>query len=434
MLHQVQHYLMDVNLRLLYFVGIPALFGLVMTGGIQRAFRGRPAYYWTAFTVWVAMAVPFSIWKGHSFVIFAEYLRSNFVMLLVIAGLAVTWRQCRMLMYAIASAAVVNLATAKLFQRQADGRVSLEFGTVANSNDFAAHLLLVLPFLLWVGLSTRNIIVRIIALFGIGVGLYWILGTGSRGAFVGLAGALLFFVIRATARQRIALIALAPVGVLALATIVPRSALERIFSYSQDDTEAAEAVQSRRSREYLFRKSLEYTLQHPVFGVGPGEFPEYEGTTNRIPGTTHGYWLQTHNTITQVSSECGIPAALLFIAGIATTFGLLNSTYKQARRDPVWKDIQIAVFCIMLGYVGFCVAAMFLNFAYFFYFPAMAGLAIAVSHAAREEMQTREATPRPTIFMPPPRVPRVPPVAFQPSKPRQSAVPEKPRRVWDGAR
>jgi O-antigen ligase len=194
-----------------------------------------------------------------------------------------------------------------------------------------------------------------------------------------------------------------------LIVAVPKSSWDRLLSLSRDagpGAEAGEAVQSTESREYLLRKSLQYTIEHPVFGVGPGEFSEYEGVNNRLTGMTHGYWHDTHNTLTQVSSECGIPAALLFIAGIASTFGLLNRTYREAKRRDNCQDIRNTAFCLMLGFTAFCTATAFLNFAYFFYYPAMGGLAIAVASAAKEEFRVRDRAPEQTQ----PEMPWAPPV------------------------
>jgi O-antigen ligase len=348
--------------------------------------------YWTAFTAWIALAVPTSLWPGNSLSILAAYLRTDLIMLFVIAGLAVTWRHCRLLMYAIAWGCAINLLTARFFQNDLGGRLSLNVGAVADPNDFAAHLLLVLPFLLWIALAKRGILVRAGAFAGIGAGLFLILRTASRGAAVGLLVEVLFFLLRANMRQRLAMFALVPAAAITLAIAVPQSALVRIRSFSAADPNQ-EAFQSAESREYLFRKSIAYTIQHPLFGVGPGEFPEYEGEHNRLAGKTHGYWQETHNTLTQVSSECGIPAAIFFIAAIVSTFSLLKYTYRQARRRADCADIATAAFCIMLGFTGFCAAVMFLNFAYFFYFPAMGGLGIAVASAARAEFQQRGDAP-----------------------------------------
>ncbi len=394
MLHQVQTVMMGFNLYLLYLFGIPAIIGVVVAGGLRRAFRGRPAYYWTGFAIWMFLAIPFSSYRRGSAELLLTYLRTDLIMLFVTGGLAVTWRECKRLMHAIAWGVVVNLMCARVFLKGvgSDNRVSLEFGSISNPNDLAAHLLFALPFLLWVAMSSRFILMRLFAMLGVVYGLYVILGTGSRGALVALGAATVYFLVRGTARQRLVLVGIAPIAAAVLLTAVPTRILQRLTSFSANSADSVqEAIESSMLREYLLKTSIDYTLQHPLFGVGPGQFSSFEGMNNQIIGT-HGYWHEAHNTFTQVSSECGIPAAILFIAGIVSTFLLLNRTFRQARNRPDCADIRAAVFCVSLALVAFCTAIAFVNFAYFFYLPAMAGLAIAMSKAAQVEFQSRSQT------------------------------------------
>jgi len=288
----------------------------------------------------------------------------------------------------------VNLMCARIFLKGvgSEHRVSLEFGSISNPNDLAAHLLFALPFLLWVAMSSKFILMRLFALLGVVYGLYVILGTGSRGAFVALGVAVVYFLLRGTVRQRLVLVGIAPIVAAVLLTVVPTRVLQRLVSFSASDADAVgDAIASSTTRQYLLKTSIGYTLQYPLFGVGPGQFSSFEGMHNRIVGT-HGVWQEAHNTFTQVSSECGIPGAILFIAGIVSTFLLLNRTFRQARNRPDCADIRAAVFCVSLGLVAFCTAIAFVNFAYFFYLPAMAGLAIAMSKAAQVEFQSRSQT------------------------------------------
>jgi O-antigen ligase len=394
MLHQIQTVMMGFNLYLLYLFGIPAIIGVVAAGGLRRAFRGRPAYYWAGFAIWMFLAIPFSSYRRGSAELFLTYLRTDLIMLFVTGGLAVTWRECKQLMYAIAWGAVVNLMCARIFLKGvgSEHRVSLEFGSISNPNDLAAHLLFALPFLLWVAMSSKFILMRLFAMLGVVYGLYVILGTGSRGAFVALGVAVVYFLLRGTVRQRLVLVGIAPIVAAVLLTVVPTRVLQRLVSFSASDADAVgDAIASSTTREYLLKTSIGYTLQYPLFGVGPGQFSSFEGMHNRIIGT-HGVWQEAHNTFTQVSSECGIPGAILFIAGIVSTFLLFNRTFRQARNRPDCADIRAAVFCVSLGLVAFCTAIAFVNFAYFFYLPAMAGLAIAMSKAAQVEFQSRSQT------------------------------------------
>jgi O-antigen ligase len=324
------------------------------------------------------------------------YLKTGPAVLFTIAGLTTNWRQCRGMMWALALAASVDLATASLFEKEAGGRLGLrlEFGSIQNANDFAAHLLLLLPFLVWVVLSSRFLVLRLLALPGVVVGFYLILRTASRGAALAMIVAAAFFLWRATTRQRIAFLVLAPLALAILLAAVPRDALTRMRSFSADEAAAdisaiaREAAASGAIREYLFRKGITYALEHPLFGVGPGQFSDYEGSHEQTIGT-HGYYRVPHNSFTQVASECGIPALLLFVAGIVSTLRLLNATYREARRRPDCQDIGTAAFCVMLAIIGFCTATTFLSSAYAFQLPGMAGLAIAVARAAKQEFAAR---------------------------------------------
>jgi O-antigen ligase len=394
MLSQVMTQVTGANLRLLYLITIPALLGLVLAGGIQRSYRGRPAYWYTAYMLWMIVDIPFSVWRGGSFTRTWEFMRTDAIMLFIIAGIAISWKECKILMGAVALGAVVNVLSARLFSG-ADHygyRVALSFGSISDPNDYAAHLLLVLPFLLWVAMTRRNTVIRALAFGGVLFGIKLVLGTASRGALLALAAVMLFWLWRGTARQRVVILGLAPLVAIGMYLLLPPETRSRLMAFREttgvETEQQREALESSKAREYVFQKSIEYMIHFPIFGVGPGQFSFYEGTHSTVLGS-HGYWHETHNSFTSAGSECGIPGLIFFIGGILSTFLLLNKTYNEARRHPGCEDIQTAAFCMMMAFVGFVVAISFLSFAYFFYTPAMAGFSILLYPAAREEMQNR---------------------------------------------
>jgi O-antigen ligase len=138
---------------------------------------------------------------------------------------------------------------------------------------------------------------------------------------------------------------------------------------------------------------IKTAFQHPVFGIGQGQFANYEGKTSRVVRGIRGEYQEVHNSYIAAASECGIPAFLFFVAGILSSFRLVNSVFRQARRRPECQDIKTATFCIMLAMVGFYVCVAFLNFTYFFYFPAIAGISVAVYYAAQQEFRLRGVEP-----------------------------------------
>lgn len=400
-LHETLTMLLGKRPFLLYVTGIPTLLALVFSGGLRRVFQeSRPVLYWIGFTLWIAITIPFSTWPGGSFHALTAYLKVGPFMLLVIAGMTTTWQQCKGVMWAIAAAAYLNVLSARVFQSRGSdaGRLALDLGSgsIQNPNDFAAHLLLVLPFLLWVVLTRKSAILRLMSLLGIGYGMYVVLRAASRGAALALAVDLAFFCWRGTTRQRIAMLAVLPAAIAVMLMVVPEYAWTRMRVFSTASSAgneiAVEAAGSAAARERLLRKSFTYTIEHPLFGVGPGQFTTYDDSRERVEGG-RGNWLVAHNSFMQVASECGIPGLLLFLGGIISSFRLLNATYREARRRPNCHDIRVAVFCVMLAMAGFCTAAAFLSLGYSFYLPAMAGLAVVLAKSARQEFASRAASP-----------------------------------------
>src|ERR1035438_4791993 len=167
MLHMTLFVVTRGMIKPLYIVGPLAVIGIVLGGGIPRAFRGRPTFYWVAFLAWMVLALPFSSWKGGSSVWLWGYLKAHFFLLFAIGGMVVSWRECRAVMSTVAIATMIALVTVRVFGRSFSGRVGAEWGTINNPNDLAAHMLLVVPFMLWLVLASKSVVLRLAACGGI---------------------------------------------------------------------------------------------------------------------------------------------------------------------------------------------------------------------------------------------------------------------------
>ena len=386
-LHETIAFLTGVNTYLLYIFGPLAFLGVLGSGGLQRTFKDKPGKFWLAFVIWMGLAVPFSTWMGGSLLHWVGYLKVNFPMLLVVSGLAVTWNDCKKVLYVIAFASLINLATARLFMQAAStDRLTMEFsGAIANSNDLAAHLLLVLPILLFVVLKPRSpTIVRAIGILAFVFGLFTILSTGSRGALIALGVTFAYVFLTGTSRQKLAIAVGGPLGLLVLIAFLPGSTWNRLMSFSDNEKSTGEAIESSEAREYLLKKSILFTFQRPIFGVGPGQFSLYEGSTMTSQGL-RGNWHETHNTYTQVSSENGIPALIFYLGAMITTFAMLRKIRQRAMAANN-QEIVTAVFCLMVGFVAYCASTGFINFAYKFYPLTISSLVMAMWAAVSREL------------------------------------------------
>jgi O-antigen ligase len=405
-IHELLSTKLGFNSYLLLLFGLPAVVGVILTGAIRRTLQSRAGRYWLAFYVWMVVTIPFSVWKGGSIGLVGTYGRTELCVLFMLAGIPVLWSECRYVLYALALGSFVCVLVGRFFMVSDYGgeRMSLAFGSIANSNDFAAHLLFALPFLLFVILSPKTTkIFRIVSGLALIYGLFLVLGTASRGALVALGGVALYVFWRGSMPLRISMLVGLPAVALLAVAVLPGAVLARLETFTTSSTGAAsvEAADSARVRRYEFDTSVRYTLQHPLFGVGPGQFSTYEGESEKTIGV-HGTWLQTHNVLTQISSECGIPALLFFLAAIGSTFLLIHRVQKRARLYGL-REISMAAYCLGVALVGFFAADLFLNLAYRFYFPAMTGLAIALYSSVEQEISAFKPV---SVAAPAPAVPR----------------------------
>ncbi|MDP9113959.1 MAG: O-antigen ligase family protein, partial [Acidobacteriota bacterium] len=337
-------------------LGIPTIALAVLSGGLGRVLRSRLSYSWIGLAIWMALSVPLSYWPGGSIPVVLSYLVAQLPMLLIIGGLVLTWQECKLVLITITLACAVNVLSGKFFivNPDTDSRFSLELGTIGNANDLTAHFLYVLPLVISVLLISDGKWIRRILCVGIlGYGLYFCAATGSRGGLVGFAAACTFILIRAPGRVRIgALAATAAVFLIALA-VLPQSLLQRYSTLFTNDSTDSEAIESTAARTHLLKASIRFTMEHPLLGVGPGEFSDYEASVAKVEGTRAG-WQVTHNAYTQLSSESGIPALLFYLTSIVMTFRTFGRVYRVAGARPKLRSMAIACFCCQLSMVGFC--------------------------------------------------------------------------------
>jgi O-antigen ligase len=418
MIHQILEYLLHADTYLLYMATIPLLIGILVTGALKRPFQYRAAWFWTAFALWLIPTSILSTWRGGSLTFIMAYYRTELILLFAIAGLVTTWEECRWLLYTLCAAAFVNVVSFLLL-RQLDehGRTVLPFGTVGNSNDYAAHLMFVLPFLLWFVLVTRSRHLRIAGVLALALALYEILAAGSRGALLGLVAAVLVFLFTTTSKiRRIMLIALPIAGMVVLA-VLPSNVVHRIFSFPSGGSETtSEAAESAQDRERVLHDSIQFAIHHPLFGLGPDQFGNNEGAQTTKEGNK--LWIEAHNSFAQVASENGFPGFFLFIGGILSTLFLLQSTSRGLAGKRGVGDSIAAVHCLRMGLIGFCATIFFVNFAYFFYLPALAGIAIAIAAGSKQRLRDIAAKSHTKVTVPSPPV--AAPIDWLPEEPVQS--------------
>lgn len=376
-----------VNLKLLYFVGPIAYLTALVSPEIRAVLRDKAIVMYLCFYAWMVMGTPFSSWPGNSAQTLLDYLFYVLPLAVVGASLISTWRQLRFVFFLLAVSNVVVLIAVRMFSYSLDNRVALgSSGVIGDPNDLSAHLILLTPFTAIVMIDRgRNFLFRLLAAGVIAYSIYVILASGSRGALIALAVLGLFVLWKANAKVRIGFLVSSALILTLVIPILPEQVKNRFSTLFGDGDRVAEA--SMQSREYLFWRSVEFTLDKPLFGVGVNQFPIYEGQSARDAGF-RGNWHNTHCTWTQISSESGIPALIFYLGALACVVFPLLRIYRRAHAQGE-KEVAQTCFFFLASIVGYFAATTFLSHTYYFQGAAMIGLAVAVKRTASAQLEGR---------------------------------------------
>lgn len=198
-----------------------------------------------------------------------------------------------------------------------------------------------------------------------------IAGTLSRGAFVGLAGMLLFVLLTGMVRARV-LVGLVAAGAAAVLVVV--AAVPGLVSTSLQQ-KGVVADQNVSERLDLWSAAAQMTVEHPVLGLGPGAFSQqHQLYASSLPDDVNHPLDVAHNTWLEVSSELGLLGLAAFVALLALAFTEARRAWRRSG-DPV-----AAAVCA--GLVAAVLAASFVTEQYYLPFWLLAVLAIGVADRA----------------------------------------------------
>ncbi len=376
--HEFVSSVLGVNAYLLYVFGVPACIAAFSAGRFSLTFSEPLFRYWWMFAAWMAVTIPFSYWRGGSFEVFDHFLKASFVLLLVLPAFSRRPGALESALKTLFFAGVASVVVAYYFDRSVAGRFGLDFGIMANPNDFAAHLVFMLPIFFIPVVLKMSYLTRLIGIGAALGALQVIIATGSRGALVAVIAQLGLVTWRGKWSTKVSLGVGACVMAAILTASAPEASLNRLATlFGASNESSGEASASADSRKYFLEQSIRFTFTHPLAGVGPGQF------TTAL-GLEEGAWKAAHNSYTQVSSEVGLPGFLFFAL---TVWGSLRIFFRYGRRGAALGKFGGLASCLAATALGFGVAAFFLSLGYMQYFPLLTCLAVYLREACRREEQ-----------------------------------------------
>ena len=363
----------------------------LISGGARRMVVSRLGVWLILFTGWMMVCTLTSTWRGGSVdTLMREWLPSLIVF--ASCGTVVTLQQCRKVAVILAAGTVVIAGASYALGLLKEGRLAFASGTLGNSNDLSTLLVLGIPFLLVPVFSKGGSrVLKGIVLSLCGVALVVVIRSASRGSLLSLIVILLVLFWTRPFVGKVKLGVLMIVMLAAFFAFTPREILSRYVTIFGDaersDDIATSAESSSIARRQLLEQSLKLTMEHPLFGVGPGIFVVGEAQLAEAEGQK-AMWHVSHNSYTQVSSETGIPGLLFYLAALWTTFRNVLWYRAHSRSDPKgW--VSAMGLALLLSLVGLCVSLTFASMAYLSYLPILMGLSLVFRKSLQLELDRR---------------------------------------------
>jgi O-antigen ligase len=373
-----------------FWVAVPTLIIFFITqfarAGNLTA-RPREVNIVLLFVVTALLSIPLAINRAEAWNEFDGTFDRAVLMFIVMVNVVRTERRLRALLWLVLAiscflaASAIQDYRAGILAVQGERVAGVVGGMFGNPNDLALHLVTMIPIAVAFFFMKRNPLTKLLCVIATALLVAAIVVTFSRGGFLGLLGAGGVLAWKLGRRHKLAVgacILAAAIGFFVLAPGEYAARLGTITNVSADVTG------SSSQRQQLLIRSLMVTAQHPLLGVGMGNFH-----------IVSIHELVSHNAYTQVSAEMGLAAVALYIWFMVAPLRRLRAIEREtyaARRASRFYYLAVGLQAALVGYM---VSSFFASVAYNFYVYYLVGYAVALRQlyeAARAEGDEQTAT------------------------------------------
>ena len=351
----------------------------------------------------ILLTAPFSIWIGGVLNIFTNmYVQVALIFMLMVNTVTSPKRVERICLVIVLAFGYISARVIADYLRginlvegnRASGPAG---GFFENPNDLALNLVAFLPLAMMYVKRPGSVARR---LFFAGICVLMLIAlvfTKSRSGQLGFAAMFAAFLLVTRSLTPATVLALV-VGTAAVLPVLPASYWERMSSIFDEEKDA---TGSREERRVLMERGWRTFLDHPLTGVGAGQFQNYAAE-----GEEHT-WRQTHNAYLQIAAELGFFGVATFMFLVWRSFHAswwtrreLTWIYRRRSRkknqpEPEPEDglndhdryfLQTHGAAMVAAVVGWAVCAFFASVAFNWTFYYLLGLAVT----ARDVVRARE--------------------------------------------
>lgn len=346
-------------------------------------------FYISAFLIVMLIDIPFSANSYHAFM----YTRN---MLLMVLGIVIpimvfvdTQKKVKFLMWFWV---IIHISLA-IYGMMHNGRGSGSF--LGDENDFGLVMNMVLPYGVFLFLTTRGFIVRLFLAISIVLFIGATIATMSRGGFVGLVAVVCVMLVFSPRKWLTGIVTiLMIIGALALAPSKYWSEMATIEHADQEND-------TGHARIYLWGLAWKIYLDNPILGVGPGnyQYTAYRYATEHEKDRGYHVWGRVcHSLYFTLLSELGTTGTIIFLLimmqGILNRKSLrkkyLNLKSDLAMQNQKYNDLKIFYYmsiAIDISLVAYLVTGAFVSVLYYPHFWILTGFSVAIMNVFNRELQ-----------------------------------------------
>jgi probable O-glycosylation ligase (exosortase A-associated) len=338
-------------------VAITTLVGMILTGRWKRPPLTLESVLLALFILWMQLTTLFAINQEGAWVQWEKVMKIQF-MILITMMLIRSLEQVRALVWVIVISLGLFGVKGGVFTIVTGGehRVWGPDGTFLDgNNEIGLALVMTIPLMRYLQLTTAHRLVRSGLWVAISLCVISVLGTHSRGAFLGIAVMLAFLVWKS--RYRLRLIAVASVLLPIALALMPQKWFDRmntLRNYKQDASAMA------RLNSWQF--ALNLALDRPVVGGGFETF-QPELFAIYAPDPTH--WADAHSIYFEVLGEHGFVGLMLYLTLGLCLWRSCSWIARRARDAPEVSEFEHLARMMQVSVAAFAVCGAFLGLAYF---------------------------------------------------------------------
>ena len=322
--------------------------------GLENTLTARPreVNLILLLTLTGVLSIPLALEPGRAFDSFIQFFKVVLIFIVMVNVMRTEKRMKRLWILVLIATCILSVNAINDYRL---GRLALQGerikgsigGLFDNPNDLALHLVTMIPIALAFFFTSRNSLTKILLLVTTLLTVGGLVSTFSRGGFLAFLAVLGVLVWKLARRSRWLVPVVAAPLVIAFLLFAPGGYRSRL---------ATTGDESSMARFDDLKRSLFIAARHPLLGVGMDNYILFSNSNKA-----------SHNSYTQVASEMGAAAAVLYILFILAPFKGLRRIERQSYEVKAARRFFYTSVALQASLVGYMVASFFASVAYLWY-------------------------------------------------------------------